>query len=150
MSDYRVSVRVSAPIQSTYDHCVKYFQSLGYMLVNAIPPSRMEFSKKGTMWTFDEIDATHKLTVFLNEEAKDVVMSFNFYCSLGVGEFSDRSRAMVNSEIHTLRGLIQGGGVVIEGLQEGDRVCVDCNKQIPWDANLCPYCGHDYRQTAKE
>lgn len=28
----------------------------------------------------------------------------------------------------------------------GVRNCVGCGRPIPWDANVCPYCGHDYRQ----
>lgn len=26
------------------------------------------------------------------------------------------------------------------------RNCVSCGRSITWDANVCPYCGHDYRQ----
>jgi len=25
------------------------------------------------------------------------------------------------------------------------RFCVSCGRNIAWDANVCPYCGHDYR-----
>jgi hypothetical protein len=25
------------------------------------------------------------------------------------------------------------------------RNCVSCGRTIAWDANVCPYCGHDYR-----
>ncbi len=25
------------------------------------------------------------------------------------------------------------------------RNCVSCGRSIGWDANVCPYCGHDYR-----
>lgn len=25
------------------------------------------------------------------------------------------------------------------------RNCVSCGRSISWDANVCPYCGHDYR-----
>ena len=25
------------------------------------------------------------------------------------------------------------------------RSCVGCGRSIPWEANVCPYCGHDYR-----
>jgi len=28
------------------------------------------------------------------------------------------------------------------------RTCVSCGRQIPWDANVCQYCGHDYRAQA--
>src|SRR5512137_2138727 len=28
---------------------------------------------------------------------------------------------------------------------EGSRSCVGCGRAIAWDANVCPYCGHDYR-----
>jgi len=27
----------------------------------------------------------------------------------------------------------------------GVRNCVGCGRPIPWDANVCPHCGHDYR-----
>ncbi|MDH4123767.1 MAG: hypothetical protein OEV21_06775 [Thermoplasmata archaeon] len=32
--------------------------------------------------------------------------------------------------------------------QQTQRQCVACGRQISWDANVCPYCGHDYRQPA--
>ncbi len=25
------------------------------------------------------------------------------------------------------------------------RLCVSCGRSIAWEANVCPYCGHDYR-----
>jgi predicted nucleic acid-binding Zn ribbon protein len=27
----------------------------------------------------------------------------------------------------------------------GTRNCVSCGRAIAWDANVCPYCGHDFR-----
>ncbi len=27
------------------------------------------------------------------------------------------------------------------------RSCVSCGRTIDWNANVCPYCGHDYRHT---
>jgi predicted nucleic acid-binding Zn ribbon protein len=27
----------------------------------------------------------------------------------------------------------------------GTRNCVGCGRAIAWDANVCPYCGHDFR-----
>ena len=27
----------------------------------------------------------------------------------------------------------------------GTRYCVSCGRTIPFDANVCPYCGRDYR-----
>ncbi len=30
----------------------------------------------------------------------------------------------------------------------GIRLCVECGRSIPNDANLCPYCGHDFRYAA--
>ncbi|MEW5748665.1 MAG: zinc ribbon domain-containing protein [Candidatus Thermoplasmatota archaeon] len=29
--------------------------------------------------------------------------------------------------------------------QAPTRNCVSCGRSISWDANVCPYCGHDYR-----
>jgi len=28
------------------------------------------------------------------------------------------------------------------------RNCVSCGRSISWDANVCPYCGHDFRMAA--
>ncbi|MFX1236362.1 MAG: hypothetical protein ACFFAS_10950 [Promethearchaeota archaeon] len=39
----------------------------------------------------------------------------------------------------------QFSGVVKEIKKpENIRNCVSCGRRIPWDANLCPYCGHKY------
>jgi len=27
----------------------------------------------------------------------------------------------------------------------GTRYCVTCGRSIPFDANVCPFCGHDFR-----
>ncbi len=32
---------------------------------------------------------------------------------------------------------------------QNTRNCVACGKSIAWDANVCPYCGHDYRGQAQ-
>jgi predicted nucleic acid-binding Zn ribbon protein len=29
--------------------------------------------------------------------------------------------------------------------QAPTRNCVACGRAIAWDANVCPYCGHDFR-----
>lgn len=31
------------------------------------------------------------------------------------------------------------------GMSGGSRKCVSCGRDIAWDANVCQYCGHDYR-----
>jgi len=31
------------------------------------------------------------------------------------------------------------------GGSTGTRDCVSCGRAISWDANVCPYCGHDFR-----
>ena len=28
---------------------------------------------------------------------------------------------------------------------QSTRTCVQCGRAFAWDANVCPYCGHDYR-----
>ena len=28
----------------------------------------------------------------------------------------------------------------------GARHCVSCGRALAWEANVCPYCGHDYRR----
>lgn len=34
------------------------------------------------------------------------------------------------------------------GSEGGSRKCVSCGREIPMDANVCQYCGHDYRAQA--
>ncbi len=34
--------------------------------------------------------------------------------------------------------------------QSRSRMCVSCGRTLPWDANVCPYCGHDYRYQGKK
>lgn len=34
------------------------------------------------------------------------------------------------------------------GSEGGSRRCVSCGRDIPMDANVCQYCGHDYRVQA--
>ena len=35
-----------------------------------------------------------------------------------------------------------------EAQSQQPRNCVSCGRSISWDANVCPYCGHDYRAQA--
>ncbi|UCE92345.1 MAG: zinc ribbon domain-containing protein [Methanobacteriota archaeon] len=32
-----------------------------------------------------------------------------------------------------------------EAQSQQPRNCVSCGRSISWDANVCPYCGHDFR-----
>ena len=34
----------------------------------------------------------------------------------------------------------------LEQINPGSRQCTACGREIAWDANICPYCGKDYRQ----
>lgn len=36
----------------------------------------------------------------------------------------------------------------MESTYQSSRYCVSCGRSIAWDANVCPYCGHDYRYPA--
>ena len=33
-------------------------------------------------------------------------------------------------------------------LATGIRHCVSCGRQIDWNSNVCPYCGHDFQQAS--
>ena len=33
---------------------------------------------------------------------------------------------------------------IMPGMMGRARMCVECGRNIPFDANLCPYCGHKY------
>ena len=36
------------------------------------------------------------------------------------------------------------------GVPMSGRYCVQCGREIPWEANVCMYCGHDYRASTLE
>lgn len=40
---------------------------------------------------------------------------------------------------------MEGAEVASSGPAGTTRSCVGCGRSIPWEANVCPYCGHDYR-----
>lgn len=41
------------------------------------------------------------------------------------------------------------GGLRMEAANQGKtRNCVSCGRAIAWDANVCQYCGHDFRAPA--
>ncbi|MEW5760153.1 MAG: zinc ribbon domain-containing protein [Candidatus Thermoplasmatota archaeon] len=140
MSEYKQTIYIDAPIQDVYDCCLTYFSSIGYVVKGNAPPVRIEFSKKGTLWTTDDIDAPHNLSIHLHSEGNKVVATIHFNCEAGIGSFSKRSRQIIDSEIATLTGMISLRH------KPSDRICVECKKNIPFDVNICPYCGHNYLQ----
>jgi len=150
-SEYKRAVEIMAPMEMIHDSCIKYFQSIGYQMTNDIPPSRIEFSKKGTIWTTDDIEIDQTLSVYLNKSTKGVVANFSFFAPMATGQFTSRSQSIANSEIEALCGLIYSANPTSINNQQ-DRICVECKKKIPWDANLCPYCGHDFsnKQESKD
>jgi hypothetical protein len=147
MSEYKVIVKTPGQLPQIHDCCLKYFQSLGYSVKNVIAPSRIEFKFKGTLWTTDDIEAPHTLAIYLNPEGNEISLTAHFYCAGGISDFTKHSKEVVNSEMEGLRGLIMSSNpqqtISIE-VNERDRKCVKCQRQIPWDANMCPYCGHKY------
>ena len=144
-SEYKRVVEIVAPMEVVHENCIKYFQSIGYQVEDDIPPSRIEFSKKGTIWTTDDVELSHKLTVFLNQSSNGVAITLSFFASMATGQWTGRSKSVADSEIEALCGLIKSAHPS-DAIKQQDRICVECKKNIPWDANLCPYCGHDYRE----
>jgi hypothetical protein len=40
----------------------------------------------------------------------------------------------------------EGGHVAVPPeTPRNKRFCTNCGREIPWDANICPYCGKDFR-----
>ena len=39
------------------------------------------------------------------------------------------------------------GGYIsqMQGSSQITRTCISCGRTLDWNANVCPYCGHDYR-----
>lgn len=146
-SDYKEVVNINAPIETIFESSKKYFTSIGYTEKNEIAPSRIEFLKKGTVWTTDDIDFTHKLTVFLNPEGDSVRSTFHFIVESGLsaGGFSSKSKRVANSEIGALLGLIYSSNPHKTNKNEKDRICIECKKNMPWDAKFCPHCGYEYK-----
>ncbi|UCE92346.1 MAG: hypothetical protein JSV90_04205 [Methanobacteriota archaeon] len=46
------------------------------------------------------------------------------------------------------RGTYESGEGIVSAMPQPSqppRTCVSCGRKIDWHANVCPYCGHDYR-----
>lgn len=46
-----------------------------------------------------------------------------------------------------------GKAVIVAPVSPGEaraRYCVGCGRAMPWDVDLCQYCGHDYRASARD
>ncbi len=57
----------------------------------------------------------------------------------------------VGGFVCVLAGLLIGGVLLVVGLirsskkEKKERYCPDCRQAIPFDANICPYCGKRHK-----
>jgi len=145
MSEFNARLVVNGDLEHAYDGCVSTFSGLGYELTAHVAPTYLGFKKSGTIWTFDEIDAPHTVSVNLRTYAPDSTeVILDYYCESSVGRFSKRSIRMIESHASSIK-TASGYGLVSES---PDRICIHCRKGIPDDAEFCNHCGRSTSQSA--
>lgn len=140
------SVIVNVNIETVYDLTLHYFTSLGFTLVSGLKPTQM-ILERGSVWWADNNWRSKKCNVVINlSKTQDnntlILCDYDIHWAVYSGE-EDTQEAC--REIEGLKNFIAS----LPSEQKApakDRMCVMCKRKIPWDANLCPYCGHDYRK----
>ena len=132
-------------IYHIYDIVLKYFISQGFAVTHEVKPAQCTF-KRGTHWTLD-MDVKkqpQKLTVTLPQQNEGMLVS----CLYEIDDLLITSKTSLQAEVEGLKTYILAAIQQDRQAQSprGDRICVECKRNIPFDANICPYCGHDYRK----
>ena len=145
------SIIISVDLEKAFDLTLHYFGSLGYTIKNNIKPTHISL-EYGNAWLDDGKWETkaRTLDIIFSKTNNDTMIRFsydlNWLTHTGKKDFQG-----ANNEIQGLEHYLNTSMTTHEK-NNRDRVCVKCKKQIPWDANLCPYCGHDFsnKQESKD
>jgi ribosomal protein L40E len=152
MPKYTCSIVFPFDIYKAYDVILYYFPKQRFSIKSTSKPTTATFERT-TDWKAGLDAKDHKelklksfpctLKVSLDSsETERTVILFEYNLIL-----LDREEEM-NNEVEGLHKAAQELGIstpnIISQKEEQDRKCVKCIRQIPWDANICPYCGHNY------
>ncbi len=145
MSVYMHSIIVSTNVNTSYDASLQYFLSLsqGYTVANSVRPSLLVL-KRGSFWGTGVTTIKTTLTINLSSDGENTAIqcNYDFPTAIVLG----RDKEYLGSEVEGLKNFILTSQPQPQQTPNKDRVCVECKRNIPFDANVCPYCGHDYRK----
>lgn len=102
---YSKQMILDGPIGGVFELCCNYFTGEGYSQVQSYPPREIFLKKKGTLWTFDEIDVSHIVEIRLQELNQfKTHASFDFKVDSiwAAGDWSPKSVSEVNRMLMNL------------------------------------------------
>lgn len=146
VAEHTGSFIVEEDIHKVYDMALNYWQSMGFRNTSSQRPNNISF-KRGSMWGIGAKKVPTELQVTFMPQPKGVFVSIRYVITYAVG-FGAKDLSILNSEIEGLKTYILASiqQPMQTAISEKDRICVECKRTIPFDANICPYCGHDYRK----
>lgn len=146
MVKHNGAVLTNLNLERAYDLIFYYFNSLGFKIVTEAKPTLMRL-ERGSTWMFDTACwKTKKCNVDLSL-TKQSSNSTLIRCEYEIPTLLWEGKKDINNievEIQGLRNLLESSYSKATP-SERERICVECKKDIPWDANLCPYCGKKYK-----
>ena len=145
MAKHGDSILVSEDLDTAYDLILHYFGSIGYVLTNSVKPTHATF-EYGNKWQDEgKWDTKYRiLDIDLTRTGPQTMIRFSYDINWMTYEGKKDTNA-ANIEVQNLLNYIDNYNSS-NGIGEQDRICVNCKKKIPWDANLCPYCKYIYKK----
>jgi len=133
----------SLPLDKAYEISILYFKNLGFFEIEQIPNVYIKFQRGSVMMAHSW--RTKKMYLTLNFSLnidKKVVITCVYDISAWVYEGEN--------DIINIDREIQGFRKYLSQCKGNQRICPKCKREIPWDANICPYCGHNFTQSNKQ
>lgn len=145
------SIEIKGDIEEIYNRTLSYFTSIGFTTLKEQKPTFIRF-KRGSLWAEGGGWRAKrcKASIKLRELHQELVLIEIIYKIGLVQPTSEKINAgkKVTEEVEKLKQYLLPTTTNIEKKSEQpddkERICVECEKNIPWDAKFCPYCGHKY------
>ena len=149
MVRYGHSVTLPYDINKCYDAVISYFPQQGFCVKVPNKPIFIIF-ERGDNWTGHNLQTIKStLTVQLTNTSVGTTIACEYEIS-GMLWDSAKYPQAIKMEVEGIYSQFQLTSSSGTSSSDKDRKCVKCKKQIPWDANICPYCGYNYQQIGKE
>ena len=148
MRRYDRQVRVKGDAATIWRELQNVLVNLGYSIRTSIENSHIT-AERGSKIISSVAGSSkgswRQVDINFQSIGNEHIVTFNFtfsYWSAGIvwGDTIKEINQMVDAFERKVSSIYQP-----QQIPSKDRVCVKCKRNIPFDANICPYCGHDYR-----
>ena len=148
MTKHTGAVLSNMNIENAFNAVYYYFTSLGFNVTGQSKPTKMNL-ERGSKW-YGDCWRNKYCQIQLNLSSKDestfIKCEYNLWWGMYEGKKDVENADM---EIEGLKNYLENLHLE-RSEKQSDRICVDCKKDIPWDATLCPYCGKKYNETLRK